>query len=124
MPSVFENVTDVENIPIIENNGKVITLKDLVTLRRTFKDRDSFSRVNGKDSVTLSVMKRQDAKEVVAVQKVNYVLDEFRPNLPSGVEVIVTQDRTGWSSMMVGELGGNILTALILVMTIVVGTMG
>ena len=114
VPSVFENVTDVENIPILENNGKVITLKDLVTLRRTFKDRDSFSRVNGKDAVTLSVMKRQDAKEVVAAQKVNYVLDEFRPNLPSGVEVIVTQDRTGWSSMMVGELGGNILTALIL----------
>ena len=77
MPSVFENVTDVENIPIIENNGKVITLKDLVTLRRTFKDRDSFSRVNGKDAVTLSVMKRQDAKEVVAAKKVNYVLDDF-----------------------------------------------
>ena len=124
VPSVFENVTDVENIPIIESNGKVITLKDLVTLRRTFKDRDSFSRVNGKDAVTLSVMKRQDAKEVVAAKKVSFVLDEFRPNLPAGVEVIVTQDRTGWSSMMVAELGGNILTALILVLTIVVGTMG
>jgi len=84
VPSVFENVTDVEDIPIIENNGKVITLKDLVTLRRTFKDRDSFSRVNGKDAVTLSVMKRQDAKEVVAAKKVNYVLEEFRPNLPTG----------------------------------------
>ena len=124
VPSVFEDVTDVENIPIIESNGKVITLKDLVTLRRTFKDRDSFSRVNGKDAVTLSVMKRQDAKEVVAAKKVSFVLDEFRPNLPAGVEVIVTQDRTGWSSMMVAELGGNILTALILVLTIVVGTMG
>ena len=124
VPSVFEDVTDVENIPVIESNGKVITLKDLVTLKRTFKDRDSFSRVNGKDSVTLSIMKRQDAKEVVAAAKVNYVLDEFRPNLPAGVELIITQDRTGWSSMMVGELGGNILTALILVMTIVVGTMG
>ena len=124
VPSVFEDVTDVENIPVIESNGKVITLKDLVTLKRTFKDRDSFSRVNGKDSVTLSIMKRQDAKEVVAAGRVNYVLDEFRPNLPAGVELIITQDRTGWSSMMVGELGGNILTALILVMTIVVGTMG
>ena len=61
---------------------------------------------------------------MIAAQKVNYVLDEFRPNLPAGVEIIVTQDRTGWSSMMVGELGRNILTALILVMTIVVGTMG
>ena len=69
-------------------------------------------------------MKRQDAKEVVAARKVNYVLDQFRPNLPNGVEIVITQDRTGWSSMMVGELGGNILTALILVMTIVVGTMG
>ena len=34
-------------------------------------------------------MKRQDAKEVVAAQKVNYVLDEFRPNLPTGVEIIL-----------------------------------
>ena len=124
VPSVFEDVNDVENIPVIENNGKVITLKDLVTLKRTFKDRDSFSRVNGKDAVTLSVMKRQDAKEVVAAKKVGFILDEFRPSLPAGVEVIITQDRTGWSSMMVTELGGNILTALILVMTIVVGTMG
>ena len=44
--------------------------------------------------MTVSVMKRQDAKEVVAAQKVNYVLDEFRPLLPAGVEVIITQDRT------------------------------
>ena len=64
VPSVFENVTDVENIPIIENNGKVITLKDLVTLRRTFKDRDSFSRVNGKDAVTLSVYEKTRRKGI------------------------------------------------------------
>ena len=40
-------------------------------------------------------MKRQDAKEVVAAKKVNYVLDEFRPNLPNGVEVLLKIELVG-----------------------------
>ena len=124
VPSVFENISDVENIPVIENRGKVITLKDLVNLRRTYKDRDSFSRVNGKDAITLSVLKKTDAREVVAAKKVNAIIEQVKPRLPEGIELIITQDRTGWSSEMVGALGGNILTAMILVMTIVVSTMG
>lgn len=124
VPSVFESVSDVENIPVIESRGKVITLKDLVNLRRTYKDRDSFSRVNGKDAVTLSVLKKTDAREVIAAGKVNAVIDSVRPNLPEGIELVITQDRTGWSSEMVYALGGNILTAMLLVMMIVVSTMG
>ena len=41
VPSVFETMEDVGNIPVIENNNAVVSLEDLVKLKRTFKDKSS-----------------------------------------------------------------------------------
>jgi multidrug efflux pump len=69
---------DVGNIPVIENNNAVVSLEDLVKLKRTFKDKKSIANVNGERAVSVTVFKKSDAREVVVAQKVNVIVDEAK----------------------------------------------
>ena len=64
VPSVFETAEDVKRIPVLENDNAVVSLEDLVDVKRTFRDKDSFSRVNGQPSATISIYKKTDAREI------------------------------------------------------------
>ena len=46
---------DVGNIPVLENNNAVVSLEDLVKLKRTFKDKKSIANVNGERAVSVTV---------------------------------------------------------------------
>ena len=108
VPSVFETMEDVGNIPVIENNNAVVSLEDLVTLKRTFKDKNSIANVNGERAVSVTVFKKSDAREVVVAQKVNVIVDEAKKFLPDGMEIVITEDRTDMSVELVSELLGNL----------------
>ena len=58
VPSVFETAEDVKRIPILESDNAVVSLDDLVDVKRTFRDKDTFSRVNGQPSATISIYKK------------------------------------------------------------------
>ncbi|MBO6729661.1 MAG: efflux RND transporter permease subunit, partial [Maricaulis sp.] len=58
VPGLFENADDALNLPITSSGDAVVTLQDVATVRRTFKDADSFSRYNGQTAFTLQVVRR------------------------------------------------------------------
>ncbi len=124
VPSVIESAEDVYNIPIKVTKDAIVTLSDVASIRRTFKDFKSYARVNGEDAVTLEVMLREGANAIDAAEKINKGLEEFRATLPKNLTVVKTNDDTVWSKMMVSELNGNIISAVVLIMILVVASMG
>ena len=58
VPGLYENLEDVLDTPIKTFGDSVITFRDIAKVKRTFEDRKSFARVNGKNSVTIEVSKR------------------------------------------------------------------
>ena len=124
VPSVIESAEDVYNIPIKVTKDAIVTLSDVASIRRTFKDFKSYARVNGEDAVTLEVMLREGANAIEAAEKINEELEEFRATLPKNLTVVKTNDDTVWARMMVSELNGNIISAVVLIMILVVASMG
>ena len=47
VPSVIENAADLFDLPVLSRGDSVVTLGDVATVRRTFKDRTGHARVNG-----------------------------------------------------------------------------
>ena len=124
VPAVVEEARDVLELPIASEGDKVVTLQDVATIRRTFKDRTSYARYNGRDTISVSVTKRANANIISTVEKVREVVERVRPGIPAGIEMIVSQDQAEFAEMQVTELQGNIFTALALVMVLVVAAMG
>jgi multidrug efflux pump len=124
VPAVVEEAGDILDLPIRSSGDKIVTLQDVATVRRTFKDRTSYARYNGRDAISIEVTKRADANVIDSVNQVLAIVDAARPLIPAGIEVIVSQNQAEFAELQVRELEGNIVTALALVMVLVVAAMG
>ena len=124
VPSVIERAEDIFELPIKSNGDSVVTLSDIAEIRRTFKDRVSFARVNGKDAISIDVGKRANANLVDTVDKVLAIAESYRERLPRSVELFYTQNQAPYARNQVTELQGNIITALAFVMVLVVAVIG
>ncbi|MBK80761.1 MAG: acriflavin resistance protein [Gammaproteobacteria bacterium] len=124
VPSIIEEAEDIFDLPIRSDGETVVTLSDVATVRRTFKDRTSYARVNGRDTISLRVTKRANANVIDTVDAVKAVVERHRPDIPSKIDVFFSQDQAPFAANQVNELQGNIFTALALVMVLVVAAMG
>ncbi len=124
IPSVIEEAKDLFDLPIKAKDGVVVTLRDVATIRRTFKDRNTYARVNGRDAITLELVKRNEANIIDTISAAKKVVEDFRDRVPQKVELFYTQDQAPFASNQVAELEGNILWSLALVMIVTVAAMG
>ena len=124
VPSVIETATDIFDLPVKASGDTVVTLADIADIRRTFKDRQRYARVNGRSGISIQVMRRPGVNLVDAVAKTKTVVERHRANLPAKVSLFYTQDQAPFARQQITELEGNIATALILVMVLVVASIG
>jgi len=124
VPGEVQTPGDIDGFMLTTRNGKPIYLTDVAKVRDTFKDRKSYSRLDGDESITVSIQKRIGANIIPIVDKVGAILDQARKQAPKGVKFEVTLDQSEQILMMNADLENNILTGLILVMAVLVLFMG
>ena len=108
----------------IRDRDAVVTLSDIATIKRTFKDAASYALINGEDAVTLEVKLREGANAINAKRSIMLAVEDFETVIPENLSIIKTDDETIWAENMINELQGNIITAIFLVMILVVASMG
>jgi len=114
----------VYEIPVKVTNDAIVTLGDIAVIKRTFKDFTSYARVNGQDAVTLEISLRESANAIDASNAIREVLSDFENTLPKNLDIQITNDDTIYASLMVKELNGNIIAAVVLIMVLVIASMG
>ncbi|NQV79313.1 MAG: efflux RND transporter permease subunit [Alphaproteobacteria bacterium] len=126
VPGLFETARDVLDLPLkvsADGNG-VVSLGDVTTIRRTFKDRTSFARLNGQPAVALEITKRSGTNIIENNIAVRQVIGLFTAAWPENVQVTFSQDKMKFTQTILSELQNNILSAVLLVMIVVVGALG
>ena len=124
VPGLFESVSDILDMPIKVSGDSALTVRDIASVRRTFKDRVTIARVNGKPALSLEVSKRAGRNIIDTTNAVRRVVDAERAHWPPGVEVQFSQDRSGDIRTMLKDLENNVTSAILLVMIIVVAALG
>ena len=124
VPSIIESAKDVYAIPVKVTKDAIVTLGDIASIKRTFKDFTSHARVNGEDAVTLEISLREGANAIDASTAIRNILQEFENTLPKNLNIVVSNDDTIYATLMVKELNGNIIAAVILIMVLVIASMG
>ncbi len=124
VPGLFETADDVFSIPLKVNGDGVVTLGDVTTIRRTFKDADTYARLNGKPAVVLEVKKRLGENIIDTIESVQSLVLEEQQHWPKGLEVTFSQDKSEDIRSMLKDLQNNIISAIILVMVVVISALG
>ena len=124
IPAELVSADEVDHLLIASRDGKPIYLSDVATVRDAFKDRDSYSRFDGVENVTLSIQKRAGANVVSVSDSVKAVLAEAQRRLPGAVKFDLVYDLAKYIRNQVADLENNIIAALILVVGILLIFMG
>ncbi|MEL7131600.1 MAG: efflux RND transporter permease subunit [Pseudomonadota bacterium] len=128
IPSSFDEVRDIYDLPVKTNGDRVVTLGDLAQINLTFEDRVSTARFNGSDTVALQVVKRKGFNLIDTATEVKALVDaksgEWPEGLIAAVDVGTSNDMSREVASMVGQLEGSVLTAIALVMIVSLAFLG
>ena len=122
LPGLIENYNDLINLPIKSSSDTVVRLGDIATVKRSFKDADSMTLVDGKQAMALEVTKRAGSNMIAIATEIKELL--ATENIPDGMRIMPVFDSAPFALKMVKELEGNILAALMLVLVVVVASLG
>ena len=128
IPSSFNEVQDIYNLPVKTNGDRIVTLGDLAQIKLTFVDRSGTARFNGQNTVALQVVKRKGFNLIGTAREVRALVEKesqgWPANLKAAVDVGTSNDQSRVVDSMVRQLEGSVLTAIALVMIVVLTSLG
>ncbi|MCV0394155.1 MAG: efflux RND transporter permease subunit [Rhizobiaceae bacterium] len=119
VPALIETPEDVGNLPVVAGQNAVVRVRDLATVRATFKDAETITRLNGQPAIAIEVKKRVGANIVQTIEGAKAVADAFVEEAPEGMEVTYTQDKSVFVNQLLNDLQNHVLIAVILVFIVI-----
>jgi len=124
VPGLIENAEDLFNLPLASTDLGVLTVADIAKVRRTFKDATRYSYSNGSASISLNVNKRKGANLVESMEQIDAVVERIRPTLPPSVTLSYINNTAPLVLEQNLGLQGNMATAMVLVLIVVIASVG
>ena len=124
IPGEFAAPEKMNDIVVKVKNDRPIYLRDLGEVIYSFKERGSISRLNGVETVSITVQKRSGENLLEIADRVKELIATQQEKLPPGIEIKITADLSLDIRMMVDELENNVASGLILVVLVLLVVMG
>jgi multidrug efflux pump len=119
------NTDQIKNIILSTGSGAIIKLGDIATVRDGFHQPENFARYNGKNVVTLNVIKKSGQNLLDASDKIKAIIaDMQKTKLPSNLVIQVTGDQSRNTRNTVNELNNTIILGFIFVTIVLMFFMG
>ncbi|WP_153799585.1 efflux RND transporter permease subunit [Foetidibacter luteolus] len=121
----FKTAFDIQQVIIRNSHGAPVYLKDIATIKDTIKERESYARLDGKNVVTLNIIKRSGENLIETSDDVKEVVEEMRATqFPKDLNVVVTGDLSNKTRVSFNDLVNSIVIGFILVLIILMFFMG
>lgn len=122
----FKDIEVIKNIIVTSSSGAKISLKDVAEIKDTYKEQESFSRLNSKPVITLNVVKKSGKNLLEASDKIKEIIEkDLKPSVyPKDLKVTVSGEQSRYTRNTLEELNNTILFGFILVTIVLMFFMG
>ncbi len=122
----FITANDMQNIVVKNINGQPIYLHDIAQIIDTVKEKESYSRINGEDVVTLQIVKRAGENLINTSEKVHAVIEDMKKTgeLPPDLKIDITGDQSIATRTSFNDLINTIVIGFLLVLIVLMFFMG
>lgn len=121
----FPDVETIRNIIVHSSGGAFVKLSDIAEVQDSFEEQESFARLNGKNVITLNVIKKSGANLLDASDQIVEIVDDLKENeYPKGMEITLTGDQSRFTRNTLEELNNTIIIGFILVTIVLMFFMG
>ena len=123
--SEFKTPKEIENIIVTSASGAKLFLKDFATIVDGFKEQESYSSSNGKNVITLNVVKRSGENLIDAADKIEEIIAEMKKSeFPQGLDITISGDQSDKTKSSLTDLINTIIIGFILVTVVLMFFMG
>lgn len=121
----FTDVEQIKDVVVRGSRGNTAYVRDIAEVRETNKEQQSYARLDGKEVVTLAVLKKAGENLINASDQIQVIVDEYRKTkLPSNVTVVITNDQSTATRINLSDLINTIIIGFILVTIVLMFFMG
>ena len=121
----FKTAADIQQIIVRNTSGAPIYLKDIAEVKDTIRERESYARLNGKNVITLNVVKRAGENLIETAEGVDKIVKDLKATyFPPNLDVVITGDQSINARNSFNELVNTIVIGFLLVLIILMFFMG
>ncbi len=121
----FKSPEQIKNIMLKSASGATIYIQDIADVRDSFKDQESFARLDGKNVITLNVIKKSGENLIDASDKIMAIMANMqKSSLPPDLMVKITGDQSRFTKSTLEELNNTIIIGFIMVIIVLMFFMG
>ncbi len=123
----FTSALDLQDIVVKSSaQGATVYLRDIAQLKDTIKDKESYARLDGKNVVTLNIIKRAGENLISAAGKIKDIVTQMQANedLPKDLKVVITGDQSKATATSFNDLVNTIIIGFVLVLIVLMFFMG
>ena len=118
MMGEFKKISDIGLVPLTTSQGQIIYIKDIANINDTYSDKSTITRINGENSISVSVSSESDANTVDVVNNVLDTLKEIKKQYPS-FQYNITMEQASYiedsiASVAQSAIIGGLLAIIIL----------
>lgn len=125
---VTGQVTDpktLENLVIRSFMGTTALLGDFAEVKDGFEEKQDYARLDGKQVITLNVIKRSGENLIQASDEIKKIIEEYEETkFPENISVIVTGDQSNQTRVQLADLINTVIIGFILVLVVLMFFMG
>jgi multidrug efflux pump subunit AcrB len=121
----YKDAGKLRNLIIRGQSGATVYLRDIAEVSDGFKEQESYARLNGKNVITLNVIKQSGKNLIDASDKIRKIITEMQKDyLPAGLDVKITADQSDKTRVTLHDLINTIIIGFLLVTLILMFFMG
>jgi len=121
----FKTPEQIKTIMLKSASGANIYIQDVADVRDSFKDQESFARLNGKNVVTLNVIKKSGENLIKASEEIKEIMKVLKKTVyPPDLNVAITGDQSRFTESTLEELNNTIIIGFIMVVVVLMFFMG
>jgi multidrug efflux pump len=121
----FKSAEQIGNVIIKNQQGSSVYLKDIADVADNFEEQESYARLDGKNVITLNIIKAQGENLIDASDKIVKLVDEMKAQeLPKDLDIVLTGDQSDQTKNTLHDLINTIIIGFILVTIILMFFMG
>lgn len=119
----FKSTSDIERVPLMTSTGQVIYLRDVATVKDSYSDESTYARLNGENSLSITISKQSDANTVDVVNAIIKELDELKAQ-NSKFTYDITMEQASYIEDAISSVADNAVTGGLLAIIILLLFLG
>ena len=115
---LFQSADELGDLLVANTTNGPVYLRDVATVTEGFKERTSFQRLNGTESVGLSITKTSEANSLKVADDVKAAIDRISATLPQGAQVVISNDTSRFTRNALAAIERSLVLAIFLCGTV------